>query len=196
MHIPYGTSPSSDEDVCNACREAIAAGGDASDVSLERCAQSGESWAFDRLIVRYRPRVIALALRYTRNPAHAERNVHAGISRAAEVSLRKRVLYLAYRIASNCSRNLLRARGPDSLGPTIDCADDPNTDNPWPRLQELETPDRLALTEEIRWLLDAIFNGLLEEHRTVITLREIDGLSYKEIASAMAIPVGTVRSRP
>jgi hypothetical protein len=72
MDIPYGASPSSDEDVCNACREAIAAGGDASDVSLERCAQSGESWAFDRLIVRYWPRVIALALRYTRNPAHAE----------------------------------------------------------------------------------------------------------------------------
>jgi RNA polymerase sigma-70 factor (ECF subfamily) len=100
-----------------------------------------------------------------------------------------------YRIASNCSRNLLRARVPDSLSITIACADDPNADNPSPRLQEVETPEGLALAEEIRWLLDAIFDRLSEEHRTVITLREIDGLSYKEIASAMAIPVGTVRSR-
>jgi RNA polymerase sigma-70 factor, ECF subfamily len=71
----------------------------------------------------------------------------------------------------------------------------PNGDNLSPRLQELETPEGLALTEETRWLIDAIFDRLSEEHRTVITLREIDGLSYKEIASAMSIPVGTVRSR-
>lgn len=199
MDIPYGTSPSSDEDVCNVCRDAFTASGDVSDVSLVRRAQSGESGAFDRLIVRYRPRVVALALRYTRNPADAEDATQETFMRAYRGLRRFRcesAFYTwLYRIASNCSRNLLRARVPDSLSITIDCADDPNANNPSPRLQELETPEGLALAEEIRWLLDAIFDRLSEEHRTVITLREIDCLSYKEIASAMSIPVGTVRSR-
>jgi RNA polymerase sigma-70 factor (ECF subfamily) len=199
MDIPYGTSPSSDEDVSNVCREAFTTGGDVSDVSLVRRAQSGESRAFDRLMVRYRTRVVALALRYTRNPADAEDATQETFMRAYRGLRRFRcesAFYTwLYRIATNCARSLLRARVPDSRNLTIDCVDDPNADNPSPRLQELETPEGLALAEEIRWLLNAIFDGLSEEHRTVITLREIDGLSYKEIASAMSIPVGTVRSR-
>jgi RNA polymerase sigma-70 factor, ECF subfamily len=199
MDTPYLASPSCDENVCSACRDAFTAGGDVSDVSLVRRAQSGESRAFDRLIVRHRPRVVALALRYTRNPAHAEDATQETFMRAyrglqgfrCESAFYTRL----YRIASNCSRNLLHARVPDSLSLTIACADDSNGDIAAPRLQELETPEGLALTEEIRWLLDAIFDRLSKEHRTVITLREIDGLSYKEIASAMSIPVGTVRSR-
>ena len=67
----------------------------------------------------------------------------------------------------------------------------------FPRLafRNWKRPKGLAPTEEIRRLLDAIFDRLSKEHRTVITLREIDGLSYQEIALAMSIPVGTVRSR-
>jgi RNA polymerase sigma-70 factor, ECF subfamily len=51
------------------------------------------------------------------------------------------------------------------------------------------------LTDEIRHMVNVTLAGLSEEHRTVITLREIEGLSYRDIAEAMSIPVGTVRSR-
>jgi RNA polymerase sigma-70 factor (ECF subfamily) len=59
----------------------------------------------------------------------------------------------------------------------------------------LATPEELALTSDIRGMVNSALEGLSEEHRTVITLREIDGLSYQQIAAAMSIPVGTVRSR-
>jgi RNA polymerase sigma-70 factor, ECF subfamily len=180
MDIPYGTSPSSDEDVCNACREAITAGGDVSDVSLVRCAQSGESRAFDRLIVRYRywrSRCGIPAIQ--RMPRTLPKKRACGLIEAVEVRCESAFYTWLYRIASNCARNWLRARVPDSLGLTIACADDPNAHNPSPRFHEVKTPEGLALAEEIRWLLDVIFDRLSEEHRTVITLREIDGLSYK-----------------
>jgi RNA polymerase sigma-70 factor (ECF subfamily) len=59
----------------------------------------------------------------------------------------------------------------------------------------LKTPEELTLTDDFRRMVNFTLESLSEEHRTVITLREIDGLSYKDIASAMSIPVGTVRSR-
>jgi RNA polymerase sigma-70 factor (ECF subfamily) len=59
----------------------------------------------------------------------------------------------------------------------------------------LETPEELMLTDDIRGTVNAILERLSHEHRTVITMREIDGLSYQDIAAAMSIPVGTVRSR-
>jgi RNA polymerase sigma-70 factor (ECF subfamily) len=59
----------------------------------------------------------------------------------------------------------------------------------------LATPEELALTADIRGMANATLEGLSEEQRTAITLREIDGLSYQQIAAAMSIPVGTVRSR-
>jgi RNA polymerase sigma-70 factor (ECF subfamily) len=59
----------------------------------------------------------------------------------------------------------------------------------------LETPEELTLTDDIRGVVNDTLDRLSEEHRTVIRLREIDGLSYQDIASAISIPVGTVRSR-
>jgi RNA polymerase sigma-70 factor (ECF subfamily) len=59
----------------------------------------------------------------------------------------------------------------------------------------LATPEELALTADISGMTSAALEGLSEEQRTAITLREIDGLSYQQIAAAMSIPVGTVRSR-
>jgi RNA polymerase sigma-70 factor (ECF subfamily) len=68
----------------------------------------------------------------------------------------------------------------------------------WPppsRLQELETPEDLIRTEEIRGTVSSTLERLSDEQRTAIALREIDGLSYQAIALAMSIPIGTVRSR-
>jgi RNA polymerase sigma-70 factor (ECF subfamily) len=174
----------------------FSAGANISDLSLVRCAQSGESRAFDRLVLKYRPRVVELAMRYTRNSADAEDATQETFIKAygglRHFRCESAFYTWLYRIASNCARNLLKARGRDLLNGADDFADDRNFAH---RLHELETPEELTLTDDIRAMVAATLESLSEEHRTVITLREIDGLSYKDIASRMSIPVGTVRSR-
>jgi RNA polymerase sigma-70 factor, ECF subfamily len=175
------------------------AGANASDLNLVRCAQSGESRAFDRLVLKYRPRVVELVMRYTRNPADAEDATQETFIRAygglRNFRCESAFYTWLYRIASNCARNLLKARGRDLLNRATDVSDDHNSSHPPTSLQELETPEELTLTDDIRGMVNATLESLSEEHRTVITLREIDGLSYKDIAAAMSTPVGTVRSR-
>jgi RNA polymerase sigma-70 factor (ECF subfamily) len=138
-------------------------------------------------------------MRYTRNPADAEDAAQETFIRAyrglQHFRCESRFYTWLYRIASNCARNLLKARGRDLLNSTIDFSDNQTAARPPTRLRELETPEELMVTDEIRGVVNATLERLCEEHRTVITLREIDGLSYKDIASAMSIPVGTVRSR-
>ena len=63
------------------------------------------------------------------------------------------------------------------------------------KLQELDTPEGLALTEEIRQIINKTISELPDDLRTAILLREIEGMSYEEIAQTMDCPVGTVRSR-
>jgi RNA polymerase sigma-70 factor (ECF subfamily) len=175
------------------------AGATVSDLSLVRCAQSGESGAFDRLVLKYRPRVVELAMRYTRNSADAEDATQETFIRAFKGLRRFRcesAFYTwLYRIASNCARNLLKARGRDLLNNALPFSDDHNAANPPIRLRVLETPEELALTDDIRGVVNDTLDRLSEEYRTVIRLREIDGLTYQEIASEISIPVGTVRSR-
>jgi RNA polymerase sigma-70 factor (ECF subfamily) len=170
-----------------------------SDLSLVRCAQSGEARAFDRLVLKYRSRIVELAMRYTRNPADAEDAAQETFIKAYRALAHFRcdsAFYTwLYRIASNCARNVLKARRRDLLANAIDFSDYHNAARQPTRLRELATPEELALTTDIRGMVNSALDGLSEEHRTVITLREIDGLSYQQIAAAMSIPVGTVRSR-
>jgi RNA polymerase sigma-70 factor, ECF subfamily len=170
-----------------------------SDLNLVRCAQSGESRAFDRLVLKYRARVVELAMRYTRNSADAEDATQETFLKAYR-GLRhfrcESAFYTwLYRIASNCARNLLNARRRDLLNKTVDFSDHHNAGRHPTHLRDLATPEELALTADIRGMVNTALDGLSEEHRTAITLREIDGLSYRQIASAMSVPIGTVRSR-
>jgi RNA polymerase sigma-70 factor, ECF subfamily len=178
---------------------ALAASPILSDLSLVRYAQTGEGWAFDQLVLKYRPRIVELAMRYTRNADDAEDATQETFIKAYRGLRHFRgacAFYTwLYRIASNCARNLLKARRRDFLSNTIDFAEFQNAARLPTRLRELATPEELALTADIRGTVNSALDGLSEENRTVITLREIDGLSYQEIAAAMSIPVGTVRSR-
>jgi RNA polymerase sigma-70 factor (ECF subfamily) len=178
---------------------ALAAGPAISDLNLVRCAQSGDDRAFDRLVLKYRPRIVELALRYTSNASDAEDATQDTFIKAYRALRNFRcdcAFYTwLYRIASNCAKNLLKARRRDLLNNTIDLADFRNASRHPARLRELATPEELALSADVRGTVNSALEGLSEEHRAVITLREIDGLSYQEIASAMSIPVGTVRSR-
>jgi RNA polymerase sigma-70 factor, ECF subfamily len=170
-----------------------------SDLRLVRYAQSGGDWAFDQLVLKYRPRMVELAMRYTRNAADAEDATQESFIKAYRGLRHFRgdcAFYTwLYRIAVNCAKNLLKARRRDFLSNTVDFAEFHHAARLPTRLRELATPEELALTADIRGTVNSALDGLSEEHRKVITLREIDGLSYQEIASAMSIPVGTVRSR-
>ena len=183
----------------NIGRSDFASGTNISDLSLVRCAQSGDSRAFDRLVLKYRPRVVELAMRYTRNRADAEDAAQEALIRAygglQHFRCESAFYTWLYRIASNCAGNLLKARARDLLHSAINFPGDDNAAHHQMRLREVETPEDLTLTDDIRGVVNATLENLSEQHRTVITLREIDGLSYKDIASAISIPVGTVRSR-
>jgi RNA polymerase sigma-70 factor (ECF subfamily) len=138
-------------------------------------------------------------MRYTRNRADAEDAAQEALIRAygGLQHFRCECAFYTwlYRIASNCAGNLLKARARDLLHSAINLPGDDNAAHHQMRLREVETPEDLTLTDDIRGVVNATLENLSEQHRTVITLREIDGLSYKDIASAISIPVGTVRSR-
>jgi RNA polymerase sigma-70 factor (ECF subfamily) len=175
----------------------FAASADICDLSLVRCAQSGEKWAFDRLVLKYRSQIVELAKRHRLNPADAEDVAQEAFIRAYRglplFRCESAFYTWLFRIASNCASQLLRVR--ERLNGTVGFPDGDNAADPPSRLQELATPEDLMLTDEIRGMVGSTLAGLSDEHRTVITLREINGLSYQEIALAMSIPIGTVRSR-
>jgi RNA polymerase sigma-70 factor, ECF subfamily len=177
----------------------LAASANLSDQSLVRRAQSGERRAFDRLVLKYRSRIVELAMRYTRNRADAEDATQETFIKAYRGLRHFRgdsAFYTwLYRIASNCARNLLKARRRDSFRNVIDFSGYHHAVRLPTRLWDLATPEELALTADIREMANATLEDLSEEQRTVITMREIDGWTYQQIASAMSIPVGTVRSR-
>jgi RNA polymerase sigma-70 factor, ECF subfamily len=183
----------------NTFPHALAAIANLSDQSLVRYAQSGDAQAFDRLVLKYRSRIVELAMRYTRNRADAEDATQETFIKAYRGLRHFRsdsAFYTwLYRIASNCARNLLKTRRRDSIKKAVDFSDYHHAVHHPTRLWDLATPEELALTADIRGMANAALEGLSEEHRTAITLREIDGLSYQQIASAMSIPIGTVRSR-
>jgi RNA polymerase sigma-70 factor, ECF subfamily len=177
----------------------LAASANLSDQNLVRCAQSGERRAFDRLVLKYRSRIVELAMRYTRNRADAEDATQETFIKAYRGLRHFRcdsTFYTwLYRIGSNCASNLLKTRRRDSFRNAIDFSDYHHAVRHPTHLWDLATPEEFALTADIRGMANVALLGLSEEHRTAITLREIDGLSYQQIASAMSIPIGTVRSR-
>ena len=95
-----------------------------------------------------------------------------------------------HRIAINCAKNVLLARARNPVVSTDDAAAELTA-----RMWELATPEELTLTHDIVSVVDAALEALPEAHRAAIIYREIDGLTYEEIAAAMTTPVGTVRSR-
>jgi RNA polymerase sigma-70 factor (ECF subfamily) len=170
-----------------------------SDQKLVRYAQSGERRAFDQLVLKYRSRIVELAMRYTRNRADAEDATQESFIKAYQGLRHFRndsAFYTwLYRIASNCAKNLLKARRHNSIKNAIDFSDYHHAVRHPMCLWDLATPEELALTADIRGMANATLENLSKEQRTAIRLREIDGLSYQQIAAAMSIPVGTVRSR-
>ncbi len=171
---------------------------DSTDQALVERVQQGDKHAFDLLVSRYQQRIIKLISRYVRDRDDAMDVAQEAFIKAyrALATFRGDSAFYTwlYRIAINTAKNHLTAltRRPREANLT-------DADGEQIALDELQhetaTPEKLLLVEEIKNTIFATIDGLQEDLRMAIMLREIDGLSYEEIATAMACPVGTVRSR-
>ena len=170
-----------------------------SDLVLVKRVQRGDKSAFDLLVRKYQHKVVKLVLRYVRNPAEAEDIAQEAFIKAYRALPQFRgdsAFYTwMYRIAINTAKNSLASRDRSPIAYDLDLNDPEESHSVQARLQDPDTPEGLALTEEIRGIVNSAIDALPEELKTAIVLRELDGLSYEEIAAAMECPVGTVRSR-
>ncbi len=175
-----------------------ASGVEQSDLELVRRVQRGERGAFDLLVLRYQHKVVKLVARLLRDPTEAEDVAQEAFVKAYRAlgSFRGDSAFYTwlYRIAVNTARNVMASRQRRPLDYEVELSESEQSavDN---RMQHSDTPEAAALTEEIHQTVNLAVEQLPEDLRTAIVLREVEGLSYEEIAEAMDCPVGTVRSR-
>ena len=168
------------------------------DQALVERVQGGDRRAFDLLVRKYQHKVVGLVSRYVRNHAECEDIAQESFMRAwrAIATFRGDSAFYTwlYKIAVNTAKNHLVAmkRRP----PTDDVdVEDATFMVGAERMQDNATPEHEMMRQEIEQSVFSTVQELPEELRTAITLREVDGLSYDEIALAMDCPIGTVRSR-
>jgi len=169
-----------------------------SDLELVRRAQRGERGAFDLLVLRYQHKVVKLVARLLRDPTEAEDVAQEAFVKAyrALASFRGDSAFYTwlYRIAVNTARNAMASRQRRPLDYEADLSETEQSAVA-SRMSHSDTPEATALSDEIHATVNRAVADLPEDLRTAIILREIEGLSYEEIAAAMDCPVGTVRSR-
>jgi RNA polymerase sigma-70 factor (ECF subfamily) len=169
-----------------------------SDQLLVERVQRGDRRAFDLLVLRYQQRIVKLIMRYVHDATEAQDVAQEAFIKAyrALPGFRGDSAFFTwlYRIAINTAKNHLVSLQRKPVDYVLDLQDPANYESN-AQLRDEETPEGLALQEELREVVTSTIASLPEELRTAIMLREIDGLSYEEIAVAMDCPVGTVRSR-
>jgi RNA polymerase sigma-70 factor (ECF subfamily) len=172
---------------------------DVSDLSLVRRVQRGDKGAFDALVLKYQHKLVKLVTRYVRNPAEAEDIAQEAFIKAyrALPQFRGESAFYTwlYRIAINTAKNAVVSRDRSPVDYDFDRDSIDESYDMQGRLKDSETPEGLVLTDEIRQTVNAAIEQLPEDLRTAIVLRELEGLSYEQIAASMGCPVGTVRSR-
>jgi RNA polymerase sigma-70 factor (ECF subfamily) len=168
------------------------------DQLLVERVQKGDKQAFDLLINKYQHRIISLVGRYVSDHAEAMDVAQEAFIKAYRAIDRFRgdsAFYTwLYRIAINTAKNWLVARKRRPPSSDIDAADAEQYDIE-SRLKEQGTPENELLREEIKRTVFDTIAELPDDLRTAIMLREMEGMSYEEIAVTMDCPIGTVRSR-
>ena len=170
----------------------------AADLALIKRVKQGDRSAFDVLVIKYQAKILKLIMRYVRDPSDAMDVAQEAFIKAyrAAPSFRGDSAFYTwlYRITINTAKNYLAAQARRPIHYDL------NTENAehfevFAKLKDIDTPEGLTLSEEIGQTVNRAIADLPEDLRTAIILREIEGMSYEEIAHTMECPVGTVRSR-
>jgi RNA polymerase sigma-70 factor (ECF subfamily) len=169
------------------------------DQALVERVQAGDKQAYGLLVAKYQRKLLRLVSRLVRDPAEAEDVAQEAFIKAyrALAGFRGESAFYTwlYRIGVNTAKNWLVAN--KRRTPTSTELDNEDAENYGESdlLRDVDTPERLLMTKQIGETVNAAMTELPEELRTAISLREVDGLSYEEIAQVMECPIGTVRSR-
>lgn len=168
------------------------------DEELVSRVQQGDKAAFDFLVIKYQHKIIQLVNRYVKDPSEAQDVAQEAFIKAYRAlgDFRGEAAFYTwlYRIAINAAKNYLISRTRRHSDYQLDIQDLEIMGN-MSQLQGLETPEKLLLNEEIITTLNRAIENLPEEMRVAFQLRELEGLSYEEIALVMDCPIGTIRSR-
>lgn len=168
------------------------------DLALVRKVQQGDKNAYNLLVRKYQNKIAGLISRYVSN--------HSDVSDVSQEAFIKAYRALPnfrgdsafytwlYRIAVNCAKNYLTAQGRKPPARDVD-AEEAEFYEGADLLRSNATPENLLLSDEVRQVIFNTIEQLPEDLKTAITLRELEGMSYEEIAHVMDCPVGTVRSR-
>jgi RNA polymerase sigma-70 factor (ECF subfamily) len=169
------------------------------DWQLVERVQRGEKRAFDLLVVKYQRKLFRLLSRLIRDPAEIEDVAQEAFIKAyrALPNFRGESAFYTwlYRIAINTAKNYLVAQGRRAPTQTETEIEDAENFEDGDSLRTEDTPDRMLLSKQVAEAVNRAIERLPEELRTAIVLRELEGLSYDEIAESMNCPIGTVRSR-
>lgn len=172
--------------------------GESTDAELVKRVQKGDKGAFDLLVLKYQHKIVNLVMRYVRDPDLALDIAQEAFLKAYRALPRFRgdsAFYTwMYRIAVNTAKNHLAAQRRRPLDIELDLQD-PEQFDLHAKLKETDTPEGETLSGELHAMVEKAIDGLPDDLRTAIVLRELDGMTYEEIAQTMDCPVGTVRSR-
>ena len=180
-----------------------AGGGRVSDREIDRQlverAQRGDKRAFELLVEKYQRKLARLLSRFIRDPAEVEDVTQEAFIKAyrALPAFRGDSAFYTwlYRIGINTAKNYLMAMGRRAPTSTDVEAEEAEGFEEGEQLRDINTPESVLLSNEIAQTVNSTIEQLPEELRTAIQLREIEGMSYEDIAQVMNCPIGTVRSR-
>jgi RNA polymerase sigma-70 factor (ECF subfamily) len=169
------------------------------DQQLVERAQRGDKHAFELLVAKYQRRLGRLISRFVRNAAEAEdvtQDAFIKAYRALPAFRGDSAFYTwLYRIGINTAKNHLVAQGRRAPTSTPFDAEEAEDFEDAALLHEVATPENELMSKQVVEVVNASLQELPDDLRTALTLREIEGLSYEEIAVVMNCPIGTVRSR-
>lgn len=168
------------------------------DLELVQRVQAGDTKSFDVLVLKYQHKVVNLIMRYVHDQDAAQDVAQEAFIKAYRglKNFRGESAFYTwlYRIAINTAKNHLVSQG--RRAPTTDIdADEAEQYDGESALKEYGTPEHELLKDEIQSVVTDAIDSLPDDLRTAIVLRELEGMSYEEIAEAMDCPIGTVRSR-
>ena len=168
------------------------------DKELVSRAKKGDKGAFDLLVRKHQHKVVKLVSRYVRDPSEAldvTQEVFLKAYRGLDKFRGESAFYTwIYRIAVNTAKNHLQMQSRRTPDHAVE-AEEAEQYEGESALKEYGTPEHQLLSEEINQTVRDVIDNLPDDLRTAITLRELEGMSYEEIAQVMDCPIGTVRSR-